>query len=81
MDEELTAAMLLAGPVGGHKILGCDWGTRISTADDEALCERQARQIVVLHNGPATLDLKVCENHAGRLVRETDPHRTPTGGT
>lgn len=73
-DGSLTAAMLLAGPVRGHALLGCDWGTRVATADDMGLCERQARQIVVLHDGPESIDVKVCLAHAARLAEETDPH-------
>ena len=72
-ERPLTAAMLLAGPVRGHAMLGCDWGSRVATPDDQALCIRQARRIVVIHDGPDAIDLKVCEEHGGRLEAETDP--------
>jgi hypothetical protein len=72
-EAPLTAAMLLMGPVRGHSMLGCDWGTRVALPDDQALCVRQARRIVVIHDGPDAIDLKVCDEHFAKLGEHTNP--------
>lgn len=74
----LNAAVLLLGPDRGHSLLGCDWGTRVATADDRDICIQQARQIFVLHNGDESVDVKVCNRHRARLYAETDPHQERT---
>jgi hypothetical protein len=62
------------GPV--QALLGCAWGRTVSTPDDTERCPRRAVQIVVLHNGDASLDLKLCNQHVTRLSRETTPRES-----
>lgn len=73
MDGELAAAVLLLGSERGRQLLGCDWGTAVSTRDDPYMCVRRARQIVVLHGGGEPFDVKVCWVHRARLYAETNP--------
>lgn len=74
-DTALNAAVKLLGGQRGHRLLGCDWGIRVSTPNDDATCNRQARQVVALHDGGGVWDVKVCEAHRDRLLAETNPHR------
>lgn len=55
-------------------LLGCDWGKSVMTPDDQEPCTDRAVQIIVVHNGPATRDLKLCAKHVERLSQETTPH-------
>lgn len=59
----------VGGPV--QSLLGCAWGRTVSTPDDAAMCPFQAAQIVVVHNGDVSVDLKLCRRHVERLSRET----------
>lgn len=56
------------------QMLGCRWGRGVSTPDDSAPCERQAKRVIVVHDGPAEVELKLCDAHAERLEQETTPH-------
>lgn len=80
-DTALNAAVRLLGPTAGHTMLGCDWGTRVAAPDDREVCIRQARQIVVLHDGDDLTDVKVCLVHRDRLLAETVPHGERPGTT
>lgn len=73
-DRALNAAVRLMGPDRGHQLLGCDWGTHIATADDLAICTRQARQIVAIHDSDDVIDVKLCWPHRARVFAETTPH-------
>lgn len=58
-------------------LLGCAWGRTVRTEDDPDECPDQAVQIVVVHDGPRSIDLKLCGRHRDRVLAET----TPRGGT
>lgn len=73
-DTALNAAINLMGQTRGRAMLGCDWGRRVRTPDDPDLCLRQARQMIVLHDGAMTFEVKVCDAHRDRISAETDPH-------
>lgn len=74
-NQALNAAVLLFGPERGHALLGCEWGTAIALPDDQDVCIRQARRIVVIHGtGNAVRDMKLCLEHAATVERETEPH-------
>lgn len=55
-------------------LLGCEWGKSVMTPDDQDPCTERAVQIIVVHNGPAARELKLCEKHKERLEEETVPH-------
>lgn len=57
-----------------QELLGCQWGRAVSLPDDKEPCPRTAVGYVVLHDGPATLPLKLCDEHRKRIEEETDPH-------
>lgn len=61
-------------PVAGliHELLGCQWGRGVSTVDDKLPCDEQAVQIVVVHDGPQEMALKLCPKHRDRILEETD---------
>lgn len=56
------------------RLIGCDWGTRVRLPHDREVCTRQARQRIAVHGQGVTHFLKVCDEHATTLERETDPH-------
>lgn len=61
-----------------QRLIGCGWGRAVSTPDDDTPCEERAVQIVVLHNGPAVCDLRLCARHTELIKELTDPHQGPT---
>lgn len=73
-DEELQSAIKLLGDRRGRALLGCEWGMAIWTIEDSTLCKRQARQIVVIHNGEHQVELKLCASHAECAIAATKPH-------
>jgi len=58
-----------------RELLGCQWGSALWTVDDAAVCPNQATGIVVIHDGEAEIDLKLCPAHQERVLRETTPHK------
>ena len=57
-------------------LLGCQWGRRVKTPDDEAECQEQAVCMVVVHDGAAEMCFKLCERHHERVLQETTPRHT-----
>lgn len=55
------------------ELLGCAWGRSVRTEDDQTECPNQAEQIVVVHDGPHAIDLKLCAQHRDRVLAETTP--------
>lgn len=74
-NEALNAAVRLLGPSRAHAMLGCDWGSAVSTDDDPEVCTDQAHQIVILHSPDCARQVKVCASHLSRVKALTDPHR------
>ncbi len=64
----------VGGPI--QSLLGCTWGRTVHTPDDAEPCPRQAVQIVVVHDGGASVDLRLCTRHVGRLSQETMPRES-----
>jgi hypothetical protein len=54
-----------------HTLLGCSWGHVVSTPDDLEPCDQDAVQIVIVHDGPWSKDLRLCQRHVDRLALET----------
>lgn len=53
--------------------LPCDWGDKVSTAEDDSRCARRAVGVVAVRDGPKRiLALNVCTNHRLVLMSETD---------
>ena len=63
----------LRGIGPAQALLGCAWGRTVHTPDDADACPRQAVQIVVVHDGDAAIELRLCARHVERLSRETTP--------
>ncbi len=65
------------GPI--QSLLGCEWGRTVHTPDDTTPCLRQAVQIVVVHEGDSSVDLRLCASHVRRLGQETTPRTDEAG--
>lgn len=67
----------LDGLVRSHpvvqQLLGCAWGRRVATPDDNEPCPDPAHRIVVVHDGPTEHELKLCPRHFSRVLDETTP--------
>lgn len=66
----------------GHldALLACDWG-RVVGEPAQAVdpCHEMAKKRMVLHDGAATVDIKLCEAHHVRVAELTDPHLGEVG--
>lgn len=60
-----------------HRLLGCEWGTAIRTADDPHTCPRDAVRRTVLHGLPDQQPriIQLCNLHDARVQAETNPHK------
>lgn len=58
-----------------RELVGCEWGRNIRTADDDEPCNEQAHNIIVLHEGKASMPFKLCARHRDRVLAETTPHK------
>lgn len=53
----------------------CEWGSKVGTEEDNAVCGKRAVGVVAVRDGRATHALKVCMSHRMLLIEETDPPR------
>jgi hypothetical protein len=61
-----------------QELLGCAWGRKLWTDDDQEPCAEQAKAIVVMHNPDepgTTLGLKLCAKHNDFVMGATDQHK------
>lgn len=61
-----------------QELLGCAWGRKAWTKDDQEPCLEQAKGILVIHNPVghgSTLDLKLCAKHYAFVLEATDQHK------
>lgn len=54
-------------------LLGCDFGSVVATPDDTDPCKRQATSRVVVHDGPASIELQLCDTHRAVIDEQTNP--------
>lgn len=80
----MTVTPDLDGLVRTHpvvqQLLGCAWGRRVVTPDDNEPCPDRASRIVVVHDGPTAHELKLCPSHVSRVLDETTPRLEDTNG-
>lgn len=55
------------------KLIGCHWGSLLSTPKDRDKCPRGADQIVVLHHGEVEMEVRLCAEHFTVVQHETTP--------
>lgn len=59
-----------------QQLIGCSWGRVVVVPDDQEVCDEQAVRIVVVHDGDASIELRLCDRHVERLSRETTPRQS-----
>lgn len=57
-----------------QQLLGCSWGRKIVMGNDMALCPEKAVKIVILHDGPDEMEVRLCALHLAVVEGETVPH-------
>lgn len=56
------------------RLLGCDWGRRIATADYRQPCKTEAVQRICLHGPDGQKIVQLCGPHRDFVLLETNPH-------
>jgi hypothetical protein len=75
--EQLKAA---TSPGLVIELLGCAWGRKIGSLQDEPPCDEPAAQIIALHpgGGEREVHVKLCVHHVQVVTELTTPHEGST---